>query len=288
MMLAERAQRGLGLTAPELAVLLAYAKITLEEDLLASRAARRPRFPARAGAGVPDRDSCPVPGPHSRAPAATRDHRDSACERRRQPGRPDVRLPARRGDRRDAARHRARARSGPRDLRPGRRCGATIEALDGHVDVDVQTDMYLASRRLVERGARWLLRSRPRPLPVAATVAEFAAPAVRLRALAELTPEIEPVAARYAARGVPRSLAQTVAALERLPRALDIAELARTHGAEVETVAADLQRDRATGFGSTGSPTASSSCPVPAGGTRSPATRCAKTSRPSSGQSPTR
>ena len=37
---------GLGLTAPELAVLLAYAKITLEEDAARLAAARRPRLPA--------------------------------------------------------------------------------------------------------------------------------------------------------------------------------------------------------------------------------------------------
>ena len=40
--LTNRRNAGLGLTVPELAVLLAYAKITLEEELLASRPPRRP------------------------------------------------------------------------------------------------------------------------------------------------------------------------------------------------------------------------------------------------------
>ena len=112
-----------------------------------------------------------------------------------------------------------------------------IEALDGLVGVDVQTDMYLASRRLVERGARWMLRNRPQPLPVAATVKFFAVPVARLSAMAAASPSGEARAAELAAQGVPHDLAQRIAALEHLPRALDIAELADAHAVEVETVA---------------------------------------------------
>jgi glutamate dehydrogenase len=63
-----------------------------------------------------------------------------------------------------------------------------IEALDGLVDIGVQTEMYLASRRLVERGTRWLLRKRARPLPVGASVAFFAVPVARLAAMALMAP----------------------------------------------------------------------------------------------------
>jgi len=113
-----------------------------------------------------------------------------------------------------------------------------IEALDGSVGVDIQTEMYLASRRLVERGARWFLRNRPQPLPVATTVAFFAVPVTRLTAMAAASPRLELSADKYAAQGVPRELAQRIAALEHLPRALDIAELAHAHNVEVEVVAA--------------------------------------------------
>ena len=51
--LTSRRNAGLGLTVPELAVLLAYAKITLEEELLASPAPRRRRLHGRAGALLP-------------------------------------------------------------------------------------------------------------------------------------------------------------------------------------------------------------------------------------------
>jgi glutamate dehydrogenase len=97
--------------------------------------------------------------------------------------------------------------------------------------------MYLAGRRLVERATRWLLRNRRRPLPVAATVAEFAPAVAKLREIAPLAPEVEPIAAGYAARGVPTTLARQVASLDRLPRALDVAELARAHHSGAETVA---------------------------------------------------
>ncbi len=40
-----------------------------------------------------------------------------------------------------------------------------VEALDNKVAADVQTRIRLHSRRLVERGTRWLLNNRPQPLP---------------------------------------------------------------------------------------------------------------------------
>ena len=50
-----------------------------------------------------------------------------------------------------------------------------IDALDGVVDVDTQSEMHLELRKVVERSSRWLVRYRPRPLPIAATVAELGA-----------------------------------------------------------------------------------------------------------------
>ncbi|WP_406861231.1 NAD-glutamate dehydrogenase [Streptomyces sp. HUAS MG47] len=48
-----------------------------------------------------------------------------------------------------------------------------VEALDNKVPADVQTRMRLHSRRLVERGTRWLLGNRPQPLELAETIAFF-------------------------------------------------------------------------------------------------------------------
>lgn len=48
-----------------------------------------------------------------------------------------------------------------------------VEALDNQVAADVQTRIRLHSRRLVERGARWLLGNRPQPVEIAHTVEFF-------------------------------------------------------------------------------------------------------------------
>jgi glutamate dehydrogenase len=50
----------------------------------------------------------------------------------------------------------------------------SVEALDNVVAADVQTRIRLHSRRLVERGTRWLLGNRPQPLELAETIEFFA------------------------------------------------------------------------------------------------------------------
>ena len=235
--LTERHNAGIGLTAPELAVLLAYAKISLEEDVLASDlpedtdftpelvrafpSAVRERFLDRIRAHTLRREitaTALVNGLVNRAGTtfAFRLGEETGANG------PDI----------------VRAHETARAVFDQDALWREIEALDNTLGVDVQTEMYLASRRLVERGSRWFLRNRPRPLPVATTVAFFAVPVARLMAMASASPGLEPVAAGYSAQGVPRELALRIAALEHLPRALDIAELAQLHHVEVEAVAA--------------------------------------------------
>ncbi|MFF7549167.1 NAD-glutamate dehydrogenase [Streptomyces canus] len=48
-----------------------------------------------------------------------------------------------------------------------------VESLDNQVEAAVQTRIRLHSRRLVERGTRWLLNNRPQPLQLAETVEFF-------------------------------------------------------------------------------------------------------------------
>ncbi|MEI7034910.1 NAD-glutamate dehydrogenase [Streptomyces pratensis] len=48
-----------------------------------------------------------------------------------------------------------------------------VEALDNRVAADVQTRIRLHSRRLVERGSRWLLGNRPQPVAIAETIEGF-------------------------------------------------------------------------------------------------------------------
>jgi glutamate dehydrogenase len=48
-----------------------------------------------------------------------------------------------------------------------------IESLPNHVKLDTQLEMFLEARRMVERGALWLLRHRRPPIEIASVVAEF-------------------------------------------------------------------------------------------------------------------
>jgi glutamate dehydrogenase len=235
--LTERQRNGLGLTAPELAVLLAYAKIALEEELLDS--------------DLPD-DSDFMPELVRAFPSAVRERfleRIRAHTLRREitatglvngvVNRAGTTFAFRIAEETGArASDTVRAHEAARAIFDQDALWHDIEALDDAIGVDVQTELYLASRRLVERGARWLLRNRPQPLPVAKTVAFFAVPVARLTAMATSAPRAEELAAQYTARGVPVDLARRIAALDHLPRALDVAELADAHDVEVEVVAA--------------------------------------------------
>jgi glutamate dehydrogenase len=97
-----------------------------------------------------------------------------------------------------------------------------IEALDNKVDDAVQTQMLIDSSSLIERGTMWFLRSRRLSDDMAATIARFAP---RVDALASRLPEltdgadrrrVDAAVAAYESRGVPRSLAARVVALDTL------------------------------------------------------------------------
>ena len=92
--LAERGARGEALTRPELAVLLAYAKLdAARRSFSTARVPDDPYLRARTGALFPGRHARALPGRDRGAPAAARDHRDAARQRHRQPRRADARDP---------------------------------------------------------------------------------------------------------------------------------------------------------------------------------------------------
>jgi glutamate dehydrogenase len=118
-----------------------------------------------------------------------------------------------------------------------------IEALDNAVAAEVQVQMLLEGRKLVERGSRWLLRNRRSPMNIAATVAHFAPGAEVLYASVArlLGADGGPVTQRAAeleAAGVPAALAARVAGLSWMVSALDIVDVAGEADLDVEVVAA--------------------------------------------------
>jgi glutamate dehydrogenase len=118
-----------------------------------------------------------------------------------------------------------------------------IEALSSSVKLDTQLEMFLEARRMVERGALWLLRHRRPPLDIATVVAEFR-PGIR-----ELSTTLDGYlrgrirdqmfaneAARLAA-GVPEMLAQQSVLWPLMHTAFDIIVLASRQHLSVRATA---------------------------------------------------
>jgi glutamate dehydrogenase len=239
--LAERRAAGQGLVAPELAVLLAYAKIELYDEVLAS--------------DVPD--DAGVSGALWRYfPQPLRERFPEAIGRH--PLRREIvatqvvngmvnRVGASFVDRiRDETGHAApqvvRAWLAVRDIFALIPVWREIEALDNQVPSARQNAMLIEALKLSRSATLWLLRA-PRWLgEVAATVEAFGPGVARLAAvLPDLLDASEyelltAAAAEHAADGVPQALAQRVASLHWLRPALDIVELAREHGRDESTV----------------------------------------------------
>ncbi len=118
-----------------------------------------------------------------------------------------------------------------------------VEALDDKVAAGVQVQMLLEARKLAERTTRWLLRNRRQPLQITATVGDFADGLAELAgALPQLVGPgdaagIEAVTARYTSAGVPLSTARQVACLPALFSGLDIVDVSRSSKQSIEATA---------------------------------------------------
>jgi len=118
-----------------------------------------------------------------------------------------------------------------------------IEALDNTVDDAVQSTMLIDTSRQLERGTTWFLRSRRLTEGMAASIAHFTprveALSVRLPQLLDAADRarVDAAVAAYTAQGVPEQLAQRVVTLDTLYSTLDIVEVAGATKRPVELVA---------------------------------------------------
>jgi glutamate dehydrogenase len=239
----ERRSARLGLTQPELAVLLAYSKITLYAALLDSDLPEDPYlsrdlsryFPAP----LPERFSEQMQRHRLRREIIATHVTNSVVDRAG-----STFVFRMQQDTGASASDIARGYAVAREVFEMRAFWADVEALDYRIAAETQASMLLEARRLVERATRWLLRNRRRPIDIAATVEHFADGA---RSLAAALPEILLDADRAAwdARveqlvdaGVPAGLADRVANLGAMFAALDIVEVAGDTGRAVDDVAA--------------------------------------------------
>jgi glutamate dehydrogenase len=238
--LTARAASRRGLTRPELAVLLAYAKMSLDHDLLASDLPDQPELAADL------RDYFP-PALRERFAAQIAVH----------PLKREITATVVTNDLINRAGltfiHDMRARAGheapdiARSYRIVREAfglpalWAQIEALDNQVPASVQTRMLLEIAGVVEHVVAWLLRANR--LDLGREIARFAPP---VRRLAEIVPELLPPseralfdqrAANYAAAGVPQPFAARVAGVIFLTTAFEIGELAERSARPVDQAA---------------------------------------------------
>jgi glutamate dehydrogenase len=238
--IAERHAQGIGLTRPEIAVLLAYAKLVLYEDLLKSDLPDDPQLVDDLILYFPD-------DLRTRFRAAIERHKlrreiiativtNSMVNRVRpnfawqscdETGKPPADV--------------ARAFIIMRESFDLRTIWSEIESLDNKLPASAQIDMLIAVAGLLERAITWLLRSSYEKLDVAASIAEFRP---RIAAIQQNLGAILPPSMLTAVRvreseltvdNIPEDLAQRVASLDVMTSAMDIVRIARrdaSHGIE--------------------------------------------------------
>jgi glutamate dehydrogenase len=235
--IAQRKAKGIGLTAPELAVLLAYSKMWLSDEMVDSAlpedawiaTALFRYFPAalreRFGEAIPRH-------PLHREIVAT--HVVNSMVNRVGPT-----FVHQLGELTGAAAPQVvKAYLLAREVFGSVELWQAIEALDNEVADAVQREMIVAWRGLIHRATAWFLRSRHLNEP-AGTAAQRLAPAIAtLRRHIEPQVTQAPQVVAWIEAGVPSALALQVGAAERLFSALDIAEVAEQAQGELEVAGA--------------------------------------------------
>jgi glutamate dehydrogenase len=221
-----------GLTAPELSVLLAYAKVTLCHDLLESDVPEdeylRDQLADSLPASLRERFRPQMRNHRVRREIITTDLANSIVDRQ---GTTFVyRLAEETGA--DTA-HVARAYAVAVAVFEMRGFWEDVEALDDLVDHERQFNLLLQGRRLVTRATRWLVGNRRPPLDIAAAVADYAPGAASLQeALPELLSGLDSHGwtarlQQFGGPGVPSRLASWAAAMDALFFTFDIVESVR-------------------------------------------------------------
>ena len=237
----KRRSAGLGLYAPELAVLMAYVKIHLYEQLVvgdfpkddAAGEMLLAYFPQQIREGYESQALY-----HQLRPEIVATLMANEIVNRE--GTSFVfRLSEETGA---SAEDIARGYLAARDVYGMDEYWAEIEALDNLVSAAQQTSMLLEGRRLQERATRWLLRNAPRPLDITALVERYKGAITALTPLIEdMLPrvravEVEQATAKAVEAGLPQTLARRAALMPELFSVLDVVEVSLSTEASVRLV----------------------------------------------------
>jgi len=236
----ERREQAIGLTAPESAVLLAYAKLWLFDELVAS--------------DLPD-DPFVADALRRYFPTQLRERYASTMERH--PLKREIvatyvlnSMVNRVGT---TFVHRLAENSGAppaqvvrayllaRESFANGEARAAIEALDSKVPDEAQAEMLIELARLIERATVWFLRSRRLTDPMADTIARLRPAAERMRAFIAAEPgrprQRHQQHERWLDAGVPAEIAARAASAEAQYAALDVAEIAEQSQGDLDEVA---------------------------------------------------
>lgn len=234
--IAERRTRGLGLATPEHAVLLAYSKMWLNDELIASDLPEDPWIATALQRYFPrqlqEKFAATIPRhPLRREIIAT--HVLNSMVNRVGPT-----FVHRLGEITGATPPQVvRAYLAAREVFGLVPLWQAIEAQDNRVPDEVQADMVVTLRALLGRATTWFLRSRRLFEPTQQQVSRFVPAVQALRAHAQQASGRSPRAARWIEAGVPAELAAQVDSAGVLFHALDIAEIAEASRRPLELTA---------------------------------------------------
>jgi glutamate dehydrogenase len=237
----DRRKEGAGLTRPELAVILSYAKIDLFESLVATDIPGEPHYADELTAYFPPLLSTKFRGlisGHRLAREIVAMLIASSMINRMGPF---FALRAQEDTGADTAQV-ARAYATIRSLFGTRQLWVDIEALDGQVQAQVQYDIFYRASRMIRRAVYWVLHRHPQHMDVTAIVGEMTG---GIGQLAQELPIIvcgiakrrfESDAREHEGLGVPLRTSRKIAALRFMPQMLDIVELATKFGSDAATI----------------------------------------------------
>ncbi|MBE0622422.1 MAG: NAD-glutamate dehydrogenase [Burkholderiales bacterium] len=240
--IAERKAARLGLTAPERAVLLAYSKMQIYDELLASDIPEEPTIATALERYFPkalrQRYERQIQSHQLRREIIATHVTNSMVNR---VGSTFVnRMREETGARTDEV---VRAYLVTRDAFGMVPFWQQVEALDLKIADDVQSAMLIDAGRLIVRVTLWLLRNRRHLGDIASAIGYFQPGIERLGAMLPhaLAPSerqgYDQTSARYVEAGAPDALAALLAGFDTLPAALDLVEVGDALGRDVESVA---------------------------------------------------
>jgi glutamate dehydrogenase len=241
--MADRRQAGLGLTTPELAVLLAYTKNILDSDLLASAVPDDEVFEALLIDYFPK----PMHERFGDQILAHRLRREIIANRisNQVVDRGGTSMIYRLTQETSAASHHvAAAHMAAWEIFQLDDLSRCVNELESVLTSERQLAIHLAGRQLAERATRLLVRSRPYPFSAGAAIADLAGPVQQT--LLHLPDHLAGTDRRdfglavkeLSAAGMPEDMARRVASLSASLAALDIVEVAGSSGVDAATVAA--------------------------------------------------